>query len=61
LALKYNRKVAFRLKAKDAKQFVSIKSLQLGQQPMPIWFHESDFPLFLVKQVFNNEDGTAGK
>jgi hypothetical protein len=61
MALKSNRKVALSLEAKDANQNVSIESLQLGQQPMEIWFQELDFPLLLVKQVFKNEDGTEGE
>ena len=61
MALKSNRKVALSLEAKDAKQFVSIETLQLGQQPMEIWFQELDFPLLLVKQVFKNEDSAEGE
>jgi transposase len=61
MALKSNRKVALSLEAKDAKQFVSIETLQMGQQPMEIWFQELDFPLLLVKQVFKNEDSAEGE
>jgi hypothetical protein len=61
MALKSNRKVALSLEAKKAKQFVSIKSLQLGQQPVEVWLQELDYPLLLVKQVFKNEDDTVGE
>lgn len=61
MALKSNRKVALSSEAKDAKQFISIESLQLGQQPVEVWLQELDYPLLLVKQVFKNEDDTVGE
>lgn len=61
MAMKDNRKVALTNQAKKEKQFISIKSLQPGQQPMEVWLEELDYPLLLVKQVFKNEDDTGGE
>jgi hypothetical protein len=61
MALKSNRKVALSLADKQAKKYVSIESLQPGQQTVEIWLEELDFPLLLVKQVFKNEDDTVGE
>ena len=46
---------------KKANNYISIKSLQPGQQTVEIWLEELDFPLLLVKQVFKNEDDTLGE
>lgn len=61
MALKSNRKVALSFADKQAKKYVSIESLQPGQQTVEIWLEELDFPLLLVKQVFKNEDDTVGE
>jgi transposase len=61
MALKSNRKVALGSEAKEAKEFISIESLQLGQQPVEVWLQELEYPLLLVKQVFKNEDDTVGE
>jgi DDE superfamily endonuclease len=61
MALKSNRKVALSLEDKNAKKYVSIESLQPGQQTVEIWLEDLDFPLLLVKQVFKNEDDTVGE
>jgi hypothetical protein len=61
MALKSNRKVALSLADKTAKKYVSIESLQPGQQTVEVWFEELDFPLLLVKQVFKDEDDTVGE
>jgi hypothetical protein len=61
MALKSNRKVALSFADKQAKKYVSIESLQPGQQTVEIWLQELDFPLLLVKQVFKNEDDTVGE
>jgi hypothetical protein len=61
IALKSNRKVALSKEDKDAKKYVGIESLQLGQQTVEIWLEGLDFPLLLVKQVFKNEDDTVGE
>jgi hypothetical protein len=61
MALKSNRKVALNKAAKAAKDYISISSLQPGQQTVEIWLEELDFPLLLTKQVFKNEDDTVGE
>ena len=61
MALKANRKVALSLEDKNANNYISIESLQPGQQTVEIWLEELDFPLLLVKQVFKNEDDTVGE
>jgi len=61
MALKSNRKVALSLEDKKENNYVSIESLQPGQQTVEIWLEELDFPLLLVKQVFKNEDDTVGE
>jgi hypothetical protein len=61
MALKSNRKVALSQQAKEAKKYVSIESLQPGQQTVEVWLEGLDYPLLLVKQVFKNEDGTVGE
>ena len=61
IALKNNRKVALSLEDKHNKKYVSIKTLQPGQQTVEVWFEKLDFPLLLTKQVFKNENGTVGE
>lgn len=61
MALKSNRKVALSKENKDNKEYVSIETLQPGQQPVEIWLKELDFPLLLTKQVFKNENDTVGE
>lgn len=61
MALKSNRKVALGQQAQEAKEYVSIESLQPGQQTVEVWLEGLDYPLLLVKQVFKNEDGTVGE
>ncbi len=61
MALKSNRKVALSFEDKKANNYISIQSLQPGQQTVEIWLEELDFPLLLVKQVFKNEDDTVGE
>lgn len=61
MALKSNRKVALSKEDKENKQYISIETLQLGQQTVEIWFKELDFPLLLTKQVFKNENDTVGE
>jgi hypothetical protein len=36
---------------KQAKKYVSIESLQPGQQTVEVWFKELDFPLLLITIV----------
>jgi hypothetical protein len=61
IALKSNRKVALSKEDKELNKYVSIESLQLGQQAVEVWLKELDFPLLLVKQIFKNEDDTVGE
>lgn len=61
MALKSNRKVALSKADKQSKKYISIESLQPGQQTVEIWLEELDFPLLLAKQVFKNEDDTVGE
>lgn len=61
IAMKSNRKVALSLSDKEANKYVSIESLQPGQQTVKVWLEELDFPLLLIKQVFKNEDDTVGE
>ena len=61
LALKNNRKVALSIEDKQSDTYISIGSLQLGQQAVEVWVEGLDFPLSLVKQVFKDEDDTVGE
>ena len=61
IALKSNRKVALSLEDKQNKTYVSIQTLQPGQQTVEIWLEKLDFPLLLTKQVFKNENDTVGE
>lgn len=61
MALKSNRKVALSKLDKDNKKYVSIETLQPGQQTVEVWLEELDFPLLLTKQVFKNENDTVGE
>ena len=61
MALKSNRKVALSKKNKENKEYISIETLQPGQQTVEIWLKELDFPLLLTKQVFKNENDTVGE
>ena len=54
IALKSNRKVALSIEDKKDKRYISIETLQLGQQTVEVWLEELDFPLMLIKQVFKN-------
>jgi len=61
MALKRNRKVALSFEDKQNNKYVSIETLQPGQQTVEVWFKELDFPLLLTKQVFKNENDTVGE
>lgn len=61
MALKSNRNVALSEEDKINKKYISIDTLQPGQQPVEIWLEELDFPLLLTKQVFKNENDTVGE
>ena len=61
IPLKSNRKVALSKQDKENKKYISIETLQPGQQTVEIWLEELDFPLLLTKQVFKNENDTVGE
>lgn len=61
MALRSNRKVALTQSDKQSNRYISIQSLQPGQQPMEVWLEKLDFPLLLVKQVFKHGDDTEGE
>jgi hypothetical protein len=61
MALKSNRKVALSKADKQQDKYIGIGSLKLEQQPLEVWLEELEFPLLLIKQVFKNEDDTAGE
>lgn len=61
MALKSNRKIALSKENKENKEYISIETLQPGQQTVEIWLKELDFPLLLTKQVFKNENDTVGE
>ena len=61
MALKSNRNIALSQENKENKKYISIETLQPGQQTVEIWLEELDFPLLLTKQVFKNENDTVGE
>ncbi|TRW88619.1 transposase, partial [Flavobacterium sp. GT3R68] len=61
MALKSNRNIALSLEDKENKKYISIETLQPGQQTVEIWLEELDFPLLLTKQIFKNENDTVGE
>lgn len=61
MALKSNRNVSLSEEDKINKKYISIDTLQPGQQTVEIWLEELDFPLLLTKQVFKNENDTVGE
>jgi hypothetical protein len=61
LALKNNRTVALSRKEKQEGKFQSISSLPLETgQAVQVYLKGLDFPVFLVKRVFTNKDGSTG-
>jgi Transposase DDE domain len=61
MPLKANRKVALGLAAKLRGQFVRLDSLPLEPHTrLEVYVEGVDFPLFLVKQIFANKDGSTG-
>jgi hypothetical protein len=61
MPLKANRKVAVGLEAKLHGQFVRVDSLTLEPHTrLEVYVEGVDFPLFLVKQIFVNKDGSTG-
>ena len=61
MPLKANRKVALSAEDKQAGRYVRLDGLILEAGVVRVVYLEGvDFPLALVKQVFANEDGSAG-
>lgn len=61
MPLKSNRKIALSLADKRHGRFVSVDTLELQENAVQkIYLDGVDFPLLLVKQVFENEDGSNG-
>lgn len=61
MPLKSNRKVALSLADKRHGRFVPVDTLDFQESAMQrIYLEGVDFPLLLVKQVFENEDGSMG-
>jgi hypothetical protein len=61
MPLKSNRKVALSLAEKRHGRFVSVDTLDLQENAVQrIYLEAVDFPLLLVQQVFENEDGSRG-
>lgn len=61
MPLKENRKVALSLAEKKTGQYVAVNTLELAAgATRQLWLEEVDFPLFLTKEVFTNEDGSTG-
>lgn len=61
MPIKTNRKVAFSRKDKIYEKYVTVSSLELkGNTVYKIYLEDVPFELYLVKQVFKNEDGTEG-
>jgi len=61
MPLKSNRKVALSLADKRHGRFVSVDTLDLQENAVQkIYLQGVDFLLLLVKQVFENEDGSTG-
>ncbi len=61
MPLKANRKVALSLADKQAGRYVRVDALVLELKAVrEVYLEQVDFPLLLVKQVFENEDGSIG-
>jgi hypothetical protein len=61
MPLKSNRKVALSEKEKTQGQWVQLESVRIRKGEVLTMFLEGvGFPLYLVKQVFKNDDGSVG-
>ncbi len=61
MPLKSNRKVALSLADKRKARFVPVDTLELkGNAVLKIYLEAVNFPLLLIKQIFENEDGSTG-
>ena len=60
-AVKSNRNAALSLKEKLEGKWTGIESLKFeGKEPLKIYIEGVSFPLFAVKKVFKNKDGSKG-
>jgi Transposase DDE domain. len=61
MPLKGNRKVALSVEAKQQGRYQRVDTLPLEpMNPVTVYLEGVEFVLFLVKQVFTNEDGSTG-
>ena len=61
-ALKANRTVALSEQGKLQGEFIRVDELNVqADQALPVWLKGLDFPVRLVKQVFQNKDGSSGE
>ena len=61
MPLKSNRKVALSLSDQRHGRFVPVDTLELKEKAvMKVYLESVSFPLLLLKQVFENEDGSTG-
>ena len=61
MPLKSNRKVATSVDAKQNGRYQRVDTLELEpMKPVTVYLEGVEFALLLVKQVFTNEDGSAG-
>lgn len=61
MPIKTNRKVALSRKDKIYGKYVTVSSLELKENTIyKIYLEDVPFELYLVKQIFKNEDGTEG-
>ena len=61
MPIKTNRKVAFSRKDKIYGKYASVSSLELKENTIyKIYLEDVPFELYLVKQIFKNEDDTEG-
>lgn len=62
VALKSNRTAALSLEQKQNGKFMRVDQLDVQKdQAIPVWLKGLDFPVRLVKQVFQNKDGSCGE
>jgi hypothetical protein len=60
LAIKDNRKVALSNEDKKNGKYINIKSLELEERTLSVYFEQLDFPVLISKQVFKNKDSSTG-
>jgi hypothetical protein len=61
MPIKANRKVALSLEGKKRGEYEQVASVELEPGTVrEVYVEQVEFPLLLVKQVFNNEDGSEG-